>query len=81
MASVSDDQVMLSSAEKLQEMITIMNETLMEEGMKVNATKTKVLEFERDERKTTFETFTNGEKMKQLKEFVYLGSLLTRDGK
>jgi UDP-N-acetylmuramate-alanine ligase len=32
-----------------------MNEALMEKGIKVNVTKTKVLVFERDERMTTFE--------------------------
>jgi hypothetical protein len=45
----ADGQVMpSSSSEELQEMVTIMNEALMEKGMKVNLTKTKVLVFERD---------------------------------
>jgi hypothetical protein len=68
-------------AEELQEMVTIMNEALMENGMKVYVTKTKVLVFERDERMTNCEIFINGEKVEQVKEFVYLGSMFTRDGK
>jgi hypothetical protein len=62
-------------------MVTIMNEALMEKCMKVNVTKTKVLVFERDEGMTNCEIFINGEKVEQVKEFVYLGSLFTRDGK
>jgi hypothetical protein len=49
----ADDHVIFSSsAKELQEMVTIMNKALMENGMKVNVTKTKVLVFERDERMT-----------------------------
>jgi hypothetical protein len=78
----ADDQVILSSsAEELQAMVTVMNNALMEKGMKVNVTKTKVLVFERDERMTLCEIFVNGEKVEQVKEFVYLGSMFTRDGK
>jgi hypothetical protein len=36
---------------------------------------------ERDERMTMCEIFTNSEKEEQVKEFVYLGSMFTRDGK
>jgi hypothetical protein len=62
-------------------MVTIMNEALMEKGMKVIVTKTKVSVFERDERMTNYEIFINGEKVEQVKEFVYLRSMFTRDGK
>jgi hypothetical protein len=38
------DQVILSSsAEELQEMVTIMNKALMEKGMKINVKKTKMI--------------------------------------
>jgi hypothetical protein len=53
----------------------------MENGMIVNVTKIKVLVFKRDERMTNCEIFINGEKVEQVKEFVYLGSMFTRDGK
>jgi hypothetical protein len=70
-----------SSPEELQEMITIMNEALMDKNIKVNVTKTKVLVIERDEGMTACEIFINGEKLEQVKEFVYLGLMFTKDGK
>jgi hypothetical protein len=48
--------------------------------MKVNVIKTKVLVFKRDERIfINCKIFINGEKVEQVKEFVYLGSMFTRD--
>jgi hypothetical protein len=55
----------LSSTEELQEMVTIMNEVLMEKGMKANVAKTNLLVFERDERMTKCEIFINGEKVRK----------------
>ena len=77
----ADDQVLLaSSANELQKMVTIMNVALKRKGMKVNVSKTKVMVFERDEYVTDCNIVIDGEKVEEVKEFVYLGSKFTKDG-
>ncbi|GBP82830.1 hypothetical protein EVAR_56129_1 [Eumeta japonica] len=49
--------------------------------MKVNVAQTKVMVFERGESTTEYEIRIEGEKVEQVKKFVYLGSLFTNDGK
>lgn len=78
----ADDQVILaSSAEELQEMVTIMNVSLERKGMEVNVNKTKVIIFEREECMTGCNIVIGDERVEQVKEFVYLGSKFTRDRK
>lgn len=78
----ADDQVILAaSAEQLQEMVTVMHESFERKGMKVNVSKTKVMVIERDECMTECDIMIGGEKIEQVREFVYLGSMFTRDGK
>ncbi|GBP83639.1 hypothetical protein EVAR_60338_1 [Eumeta japonica] len=82
----AEDQIVLApSAYGLQEMVNNINdfdnEFVKKSGMKVNASKTKVMVFERDESTTECDIQIKGEKFKQVKEFVYLGSLFTNYGK
>lgn len=78
----ADDQVLVASSEmELQEMVKIMHEALIAKGMKMNVSKTKVMVFEREENMTTCEIRIGDERVEQVKEFVYLGSKLTSDGK
>ncbi|CAG9109123.1 unnamed protein product [Plutella xylostella] len=78
----ADDQVLFaSSAEELQHMVTVMNDSLKEKGMKVNVSKTKVMVFEREESRTTCELKIDGVNVEQVDEFVYLGSLFSRVGR
>ncbi|GBP15970.1 hypothetical protein EVAR_12550_1 [Eumeta japonica] len=49
--------------------------------MKVNVGKTKVMVFERNESTIEYDTHIKSEKVEQVKEFAYLGSLFTNDGK
>ncbi|CAG5039926.1 unnamed protein product [Parnassius apollo] len=78
----ADDQVILaSSAAELQMMVTLMNRSLKERAMKVNASKTKVMVFEREESKTICEIRIEGELIEQVDEFVYLGCVFSRDGR
>ncbi|GBP13043.1 hypothetical protein EVAR_79369_1 [Eumeta japonica] len=56
-----------------------MNDSVKERGMKVNVGKTKAMLFERGESKC--DILIEGEKVEQMKEFVYLGSLFTNDVK
>ncbi|KAI5639977.1 reverse transcriptase (RNA-dependent DNA polymerase) domain-containing protein [Phthorimaea operculella] len=78
----ADDQVILaSSAEELQEMVNIMNEALKKKGMKVNVSKTKAMVLEREDSTTESTIMIEEERVEQVKEFVYLGSKFTSDGK
>ncbi|GBP79902.1 hypothetical protein EVAR_63339_1 [Eumeta japonica] len=65
----------------LQEMVNKMNDSIKKRGMKVNLGKTKVVMFEEGESTTECDTLIEGEKVKQVKEFVYLGNLFIDDGK
>ncbi|GBP77837.1 hypothetical protein EVAR_34380_1 [Eumeta japonica] len=58
-----------------------MNDSLKKKCMNVNVGKTKVMVFERDESTTECDIIIEGEKVEQVKEFVYLGSLFTNNGK
>ncbi|GBP60060.1 hypothetical protein EVAR_44270_1 [Eumeta japonica] len=58
-----------------------MNGSVKKKGMKVNVSKTKMMVFERGESTTECNIHKEGEKVEQVKEFVYLGSLSTNDGK
>ncbi|KAI5640813.1 reverse transcriptase (RNA-dependent DNA polymerase) domain-containing protein [Phthorimaea operculella] len=78
----ADDQVILaSSAEELQEMVNIMNEALKKKGMKVNVSKTKTMVLEKEDSTTECNIMIEEERVEQVKEFVYLGSKFTSDGK
>ncbi|XP_026317751.1 uncharacterized protein LOC113228612 [Hyposmocoma kahamanoa] len=78
----SDDQVILAPSEgELQKMLDIMNESFRKRGMKINAEKTKVMIFERNENVTVCNIKIQGMIIDQVNEFVYLGSVFTRDGK
>ena len=78
----ADDQVLLaSSAEQLQDMVTLMNEAFKRKGMNINVNKTKVMVFEREEDVSVCDVKINDVSVEQMKEFVYLGSMFTRDGK
>lgn len=65
----------------MQEMVTLMNEGFKRKGMKVNVAKTKVMVIEKDDEMTECKKDINGETVEQVSEFVYLGSVFTRDGK
>ncbi|XP_063364410.1 uncharacterized protein LOC134653055 isoform X2 [Cydia amplana] len=78
----ADDLVLLaSSGEELQEMVTRMHGSFERKGMKINVSKTKVMVFEKEENMTNCEILIGQERVQQVKEFVYLGTLFTRDGK
>jgi exonuclease III len=78
----ADDQVLLaSSAGELQDMVTLLNGEFEAKGMKVNASKTKVMIFEKNEEMTACEILIGDESVEQVREFVYLGCMFTRDGK
>ncbi|GBP75834.1 hypothetical protein EVAR_15083_1 [Eumeta japonica] len=78
----ADDQAILApSVCGLQEMANKMNDSVNKKDMKVNVGKTKVMVFERGESATECDILIEGEKVEQVKEFIYLSSLFTSDGK
>ena len=77
----ADDQVLLaSSAEQFQDMVTVMNESFKRKEINVNVNKTKIMVFERDVDVSLCEVQINDVSVEQVNEFVYLGSMFTKDG-
>ena len=77
----ADDQAMIaSSQESLQIMMNRLNEVSEKWGMKINIKKTKVMVISRDKVKTV-ELELSGQKIEQVHEFCYLGSMITEDAK
>ncbi|GBP86364.1 hypothetical protein EVAR_62726_1 [Eumeta japonica] len=78
----ADDQVVLvPSACEQQEVVNKMNDSVKKKGIKVNVSKTKMMAFERGESTIECDLVIEGEKVEQVKEFVYFGSLFTNDDK
>ena len=78
----ADDQVILaSSAKQLQDMVTLMNEAFKSKGMNINVNNTTVVEFGTDKDVSLCDVKINDVSMEQVNDFVYLGSMFTRNGK
>ncbi|GBP51117.1 hypothetical protein EVAR_31842_1 [Eumeta japonica] len=71
-----NDQVILALC-GIQEIVNEINGFVKKRGIKLNVGKTKVMVFEKDESTTECDILIEGEKVEQVKEFVYLGSLFT----
>ncbi|GBP61648.1 hypothetical protein EVAR_43585_1 [Eumeta japonica] len=70
----ADDQVFVApSTCGLQEMVNKIIDCIKKRSMKVNIDKTKVIEVERGESTSKCHRLIEGEKVEQVKEFVYLG--------
>ncbi|GBP37682.1 hypothetical protein EVAR_23731_1 [Eumeta japonica] len=65
----------------LQKMVNKMNDCVKKRGIKVNVGKTKVMVFERAKNTTECNILIEGEKVEQVKEFAYSGSLFTNRDK
>jgi len=78
----ADDAVLIAnSMEDLQSLVSRMNEVCMKNELMMNINKSKVMVFERESTKTVCNIVVNDEYLEQVDEFVYLGSMFTRDGK
>ena len=62
-------------------MLSKLNEALKENHLKLNASKTKVVIFERESESTNFEFRLNGMNVEIVKDFVYLGCKFEKDGR
>ncbi|XP_025417940.1 uncharacterized protein LOC112688792 [Sipha flava] len=77
-----DIAVIAKNEEELQRMLRCMEETLLNElSMKINAQKTKVLVCSRNNNITTRIHLQNNQEIKQVEEFAYLGSIISKDGR
>jgi len=77
----ADDQAMIASSEKgLQKLMDSLNERSKAYDMKIHVKKTKVMKISR-KGGGEINIFLEGQKVEQVKQFKYLGSLLTEDGK
>jgi hypothetical protein len=78
----ADDLVLMAECESdLQELVSSVFENCANNGLKMNVSKTKVLVFERDEARTSCKITVENECLEQVNEYVYLGSMFSRDGK
>ncbi|CAG4954309.1 unnamed protein product [Parnassius apollo] len=78
----ADDAVLIAPSEaELQALVTCMKEECEIKGLRLNANKTKVLVFEKDEERTKCEIWVNQECLEQVNEIVYLRSAFSRDGR
>jgi hypothetical protein len=77
----ADDQAMLASNNAgLQRIMNRLNETSGEYGMEINIAKTKVMRISRTGGKS-MDITVNGVKLEQVKQYCYLGSMITEDCK
>ncbi len=77
----ADDQAMLAeSQESLQSLMNRLNEVSEKWGMRINIKKTKVMRISRDKIKEVA-LWLNEQKIEQVHEFCYLGSMITEDAK
>lgn len=77
----ADDQAMVAETQKgLQEIMNMLNETSKDYNMKINMKKTKVMRISREEG-GKLSILIDGHKLEQVEQFVYLGSMITEDGR
>ncbi|GBP00989.1 hypothetical protein EVAR_2280_1 [Eumeta japonica] len=69
------------SACGLQKMVNKINDSVKKRGMREYVRKTKTMVIERCKTTIECDILIESEKVDQVKEFVYLGSLFTNDGK
>lgn len=78
----ADDTALLAENEtKLQEIITKVNEEGERMGMKINARKTKTMVISRKNITPKTRITVDGIELEQVNKFIYLGHLITEDGK
>ena len=78
----ADDTVLISDDEQnLQEMIVSLKNESEVRGLNINKQKTKLMVFSKSRNVPTCNIYLDNEKIKQVQEFEYLGSIITSDVK
>ena len=72
---------MAETEEALQEIVDLMNEESAKKGLKMNVKKTKTMVICRNKETPQIEINVDGTNLEQVKQFKYLGQLITEDGK
>ena len=76
------DTVLLAGIEKeLSELISKINEVGKQFGMKINVKKTKAMVVSRKPNSPKINIAIDGEQIEQVTSYMYLGSLITEDGR
>ena len=77
----ADDKAIIAGSEdELQHMLSELNRVVEEFGMKINIGKTKVQRIGNKEKEEKMDVKINDKKLKEVKEFKYLGSMITSQG-
>jgi len=80
MIRYADDKAMVCNIQKgLQELMNNLNRVTKEYGMKINARNTKVM-CTSNKGRTKVSIYIDGQQIEQVREFRYLGSLISDDG-
>lgn len=78
----ADDTVLLAESEhELQELMTQVNHTSQEYGLEINTEKTQTMIISKTNDHPLLNIQVNGEMLKQVKSYLYLGHLITEDGR
>ena len=78
----ADDTVIVAdSAEKLQELVRVLNEASEEKGLRINIAKTQCMVVSKRNEPIECQVNINQEPIRKVEEFQYLGSVLTSDGR
>ena len=78
----ADDAVLLAeSPSQLQTLVTMMKDDCKLRGLQLNAKKTKVMVFEREETRASVRITVDDVVLEQVDEIVYLGCAFSRDGR
>ena len=78
----ADDTALVAETEEaLQEIVDLVNEESAKKGLKMNVKKTKTMVICRNKETPQIEINVDGTNLEQVKQFKYLGQLITEDGK
>ena len=78
----ADDLVLMAENERdLQKIVSCVYESCARNDLNMNVKKTKVMIFERESVRTECVIQVQNEELEQVNEYVYLGSMFTRDGR
>ena len=77
----ADDTALIADSQDLQKIVDAVCEISAEYGLRMNTKKTKVMVVTRSEEQKAIKITVNGEELEQVKQFKYLGQLITENGK
>lgn len=80
--SYADDKVIIAeTAQQLQRMVNRLNKESQKYGMKINASKTKVMRIQRHQTNRALKIKVQHEELEQVTSFRYLGTIISEDGR